>query len=170
MGFVCYFIGSCDTHKKNTLNPLHLLFLGLVWYGLGFLCGANSRRWRRVHSRTSHGPKHSRGTNKSSNPNWNENTHTFVKCITPLVKNTLHSEVIGKWFYRFFINSHYLVLVKSMFEWGRIHKKNRKLGQLSWVVGTPSSPSPPHVELFLLLFSFFWKWILVNVTIGPINY
>ena len=107
MGFVCYFFGSCDTHLKNTLNLLHLLFLGLVWYGLGFLCGANSRRWRRVHSRTSHGPKHSRGTNKSSNPNWNENAHTFVKYITPLIKKysslTSNGKVILPYF---FINNH----------------------------------------------------------------
>ena len=92
---------------KNTLNLLDLLFLGLVWYGLGFLCGANSRRWRRVHSRTSHGPKHSRGTNKSSNPNWNENAHTFVKYITPLIKKysslTSNGKVILPYF---FINNH----------------------------------------------------------------
>ena len=35
--------------------------------------------------------------------------------------------------------------------------KNRKLGQLSRVVRTPSFPSPPHVELFLLLIFFLLK-------------
>ena len=158
MGFVCYFFGSCDTHLKNTLNLLHLLFLGLVWYGLGFLCGANSRRWRRVHSRTSHGPKHSRGTNKSSNPNWNENAHTFVKYITPLIKKysslTSNGKVILPYF---FINNHSPRFGQKHVWVGKNLTANRNLGQLSRVVRTPSFPSPPHVELCLLLDFFFLK-------------
>ena len=138
-------------------KTLHLLFLGLVWYGLGFLCGANSRRWRRVHSRTSHGPKHSRGTNKSSNPNWNENTHTFVKCITPLVKNTLHSEVIGKWFYRFFYQQSLPRFGQKHVWVGKDSQKKQKVRTVVMSRRNPFLPIPTPCGTFFAFIFFLLK-------------
>ena len=169
MGFVCYFLAlvtRIKKHPKSTTSSISRF--GVVWFGVLV--------WRQQPEMTE-GPLPNLPRPQTLQRNkqvikpklkWK---YSYI-CEMYHSSGKKYSSLRGNWkvILPFFYQQSLPRFGQKHVWVGKDSQNNRKLGQLSWVVGTPSSPSPPHVELFLLLFSFFWKWILVNVTIGPINY